>query len=408
MDGIKNGWDLERKLEELNSMLIQNDETATAVRRENENILDISYKDHTTVIPLENEYESEQIFNGVMYKGEHIFSGNDFVNTGICLYSEENINKNFEISFDIVDLGTTNVDQSTILSSMNEAGDPWPGHNVKITSKSGKTFLKIESNSNTSSTGDVTIPDTVKNVKIIRINHILYYSFDGKECFQLNDFTGFTNYFDVPVTFGCALDKDNKSFRYFNGKLSNMYIRFLDDNITIANYNPNKKPLVTKYQHQGEIVFDGQKNIKTDILLFDENHIDKDFEISFKIEELGKQLVDQATLFNAKYEVSPFPGFVYRIATDKKLEFTAKGGTEINIIKNSANTVNSVIISREGTKIFVRINNGDKIEAYDLTGFKDFHNMPLIIGSSVKSDGQTYFRYFVGKLSNIVIKVEPD
>lgn len=409
-DGIHNGWDLSKKVDQLENELKGKDKNVHAMRRENEQILDVSYRNQVTEIPLTNEYEQEeeldQNFNGKIYKGEHSFNGEDFLNTEICLYSEENINKNFEISFDIINVGGANVFRSTLLSSMNESGSPWPGHNVKITEEG---TLKIESNSNTSSTGDISIPASTKNVKIVRINHILYCSFDGRKCVKLNDFTGFTDYFDVPVTFGGALDGNNNPMRYFYGTIANMYIKFLDDDITIDEYNPKKKPMLTLYSHKDAKVFDGQTNIVTQFKLFDLDHIDKDFEVSFNIDEIDIDHDEQATFINGKYEDgNKYPGFAFRITTDKNIEFTSKGGKDVNKIKMPQDDVKSVKLRRSDRKIYVSINDEEEIEVYDYTTFKLFHNIPLTIGSSLSGDGITGFRYFKGILSDITIKVEPD
>lgn len=66
---------------------------------------------------------------------------------------------------------------------------------------------------------------TPKTIRIIRRDNIIYYSINYGELIQLQDFSGFTSTFDVPVTFGASLDKDKLPYRYFKGTLSYMQVR---------------------------------------------------------------------------------------------------------------------------------------------------------------------------------------
>ena len=280
---------------------------------------------------------------------------------------------------------------------MDESGSPWPGHNVKVqVNSNNEQYLKIESNSNTSSTGDVTIPSNVKNVKIVRINHILYYSFDNKNLVKLNDFTGFTDYFDVPLTFGGALDGNNQPIRYFDGDLANIYVSFLNDNITVMKYNEINNNVTLAYQHIEPIVFDGTNNINTNLKLFNKENATLDFELSFNIDKFGTGFETQSTLVNGKLESGGYPGFVYRFTSDgKKLEFTAKGGTEKSRASTNISKINHVSIIRKDEKMYVNINSGNEILVYDFTNFTDYHDMPLIISYDLVLIHHTFFQNMI-------------
>ena len=342
------------------------------------------------------------------FEDEYVFDGTNYLDTGISLYSEENINKNFEMSFNIVNIANDNVNQNTIVSSMDESGSPWPGHNVKVMVESGKQRVKIESNSNTSSTGDVYAPDNITNIKIIRIDNKLYYSFDGNSCKQINNFTGFTDTFDSPITFGAGFDEKNKLRRFFKGTLSNIKIKILDDDVSIEDYNPPEKPLITAYEHKEPYTFNGSSDyINTGLCMFTKDNIDKDFVVSFKIDSILSGYVNQAVLVNVKLEKNPYPGFVYRLYTSgSTIKFESKAGTGDGA-SNKQSEVQYVKISRINRKMYLSINDSLEKEVYSFVDFNNYYSVPLTIGAALDGNGNP-FRFFKGTLSNILVKVQPD
>lgn len=342
------------------------------------------------------------------YEGEYVFTGENYINTNVYLYNQENMSKNFLISFDIEEVSDVNINHSTLLSSMDESGNPFYGHNVKVSVSGNNKQTKFESNSNTSSTGDVYIPSTVKNIRIIRINNILYYSFDGADCVRINNYNGFTGYLeDVPVTFGAALDGSNNPFRYFTGTLSNMLVCFVGDDAKIDDFNPEKEEMEVRYAYNGEYVFNGTSDyINTGLSLFTRETFGKDFEISFNIVSVESDFENQSTIVNAKNEkVTSYPGFVYRLYQDKKLiKFEAKAGSGSGS-SHKISDVQSVKISRIDSEMYLSINGATPVKVYDYTNFSNFFDVPITIGASLNNQGQP-FRYFKGTLSNIIVKVE--
>ena len=145
-----------------------------------------------------------------------------YINTGINLFTSDYINKDFEISFTI-DSVSTYTDQATMVSSMYEAGSPWPGFVFRISTGDSKFQLRAGYNGNT----NWFTPYTSKDIKIYRQNKKLYYSVDGGTPVQTVDYTNYAGTFDYPVTIGAGLDGSKKPRRYFSGSLSNIRIRFL-------------------------------------------------------------------------------------------------------------------------------------------------------------------------------------
>ena len=234
----------------------------------------------------------------------------------------------------------------------------------------------------------------------------MYYSFNGGELIRLNDYNGFTDTFDIPVYFGASNDGFGNVYRYFKGTLSDLYVAFLSDDVTVDDFNPQIAPLVVKYQHMGPYTFDGENDyIDTGLQLFTQDNFEKDFEISFNIDSIGEGYVNQATIVNMKNErINTYPGFVYRLyVANKTVKFEAKGGSG-NGASNKQADVHSVKIERINKKMYLTINGGTQKQVYDYTNFSNFFDVPLTIGSSLDSTGQP-FRYFKGTLSDIVVKV---
>ena len=83
----------------------------------------ILYAKWRTGIVREEEYS---------YEGEYVFTGSNYIDTGVYLYSNENVNRNFIISFDIIEVDSSNVNHSALMNSMDESKSPWNGNVVKV------------------------------------------------------------------------------------------------------------------------------------------------------------------------------------------------------------------------------------------------------------------------------------
>ena len=136
------------------------------------------------------------------------------------MFTEENKNRNFEISFTIDSIDEY-VNNNTIVSSMYEAGTPWPGFVYRINTNTSKLQLRAGYNGNS----NWEMPYTTQNVKISRKNKILYYSINGGDPIQTVNFSNYTGIFDYPLTIGAGLDENKNPRRYFKGTLSNISIK---------------------------------------------------------------------------------------------------------------------------------------------------------------------------------------
>ena len=192
-----------------------------------------NYLDHITY-SSDNGITLKAIWirDNAQYSGEYVFNGSNYIDTGIYLFSQENWQKNFYMSFEILENNSTDT-MATPMSAKNESGTPWPGFELRLAGN--KNYYRSKASKSSTSSKDVTnIPvGTTRKVQYLRINNILYYNIDSMtngKFVKMLDFSGFNLYFDIPVTFGASLKGPNGiPQRYFIGKLANMRVNFIND-----------------------------------------------------------------------------------------------------------------------------------------------------------------------------------
>lgn len=160
------------------------------------------------------------------YPGNNVFDGTNYIDTGIKLFSQENISKNFEISFEINNLVYTE-QYATIMSAMNEKSSPWPGIVYRLKDANNYHFII---NATNSTKRETTFSTTgINKITIKRVNNIVYLKKnDGGNTKILDTSSMLGNSFDVPLTFGASLDENLNPFRYFQGTISNIKIYVYD------------------------------------------------------------------------------------------------------------------------------------------------------------------------------------
>ena len=191
------------------------------------------------------------------------YAGDDYIDTGIALYSTANYQKDYEVHFtlDSFNPGGQLESQATIfndkLSSAVTAspyGGKSPGVVVRITSS--KTFeIKSTYGAPTDHAEDKIVTKTPyatayngTDVRIFRIDGIIYTSIDNGPLVQLQDFTPFNQQFGLTAWFGAYPDNVNctegctAAKRYLTGEMSNMYIKLGDmpaDRLHTITFNAN-------------------------------------------------------------------------------------------------------------------------------------------------------------------------
>jgi len=356
----------------------------------------------TNDIVINNKCLSDNV---VYCRTYYEFAGNDYLNTGVYLFSENNINDNFELTFNIVDHGN-NDNYATIVNSLYEDHSTYPGFVYRSYVYEEERSEELHANANGNFHDQKLDISTTNKVTIVRINGILYFSTNDNSLVQIQDFTDYDLYFDIPVTFGASLDAQKNPFRYFVGTLSNMQIKLLDSNMTLEDYNSNMNTVF----EMDEIQFSGNNYIDTGVSLFNEENINKDFYISFNIAENGEN-PNLATIMNMMHEVGPsYPGLVlrlYQYGDTTQYEIHANNDNQSD---NSAQLrleieqTNKVTIIRENNIIYYSINDGEYIQLQDYTNFTSYFNTTVTFGSSLDSNNNPN-RYFVGRLTDLVIRI---
>ena len=147
----------------------------------------------------------------------------DFVNTGINLFSEENIDKNFEISFKVSEINGYSYNATIVgLNDMSVAGEPGV---MLRTPSSGKCKFEYK--------GGLTIrTDTSKTLSagteilIQRLNGSIYtYVNTNNARVREYDYSDSNFTFDAPLVFGAMLNGSGNPTNYFKGKLTNVVVK---------------------------------------------------------------------------------------------------------------------------------------------------------------------------------------
>lgn len=154
------------------------------------------------------------------------YTNSNIINTGVYLFNSENVDKDFEIGFtiDIFTRSEQTINQASFVNSkLENASLKYPGFVFRITTNTTKNELTATFGNNKQTAQAST---SVRNVRIVRKDKKIYYSFDGSAFKQLIDQSSYTGTFNVPVTFGASIDSDGSPYRQLiNTTLSNMYIK---------------------------------------------------------------------------------------------------------------------------------------------------------------------------------------
>ncbi|MCR4753452.1 MAG: InlB B-repeat-containing protein [Candidatus Saccharibacteria bacterium] len=197
-----------------------------------QSLVDLSDQDGDVVI-LYAQWSRFAYYNA----GPVTFSGNDnnpinCIDTGIKVYDAENINKNFEISFD-VDPNFTYSSLATMMNAMDEGGSPWPGIVFRLDNANTYVLMATGAPANIK----VSKSGNVDHVTVKRYKGALYLSVNDRE--YLVAANAPVTQHNAPVSFGCSMKGNGDFWRPFNGTLSNMSVRIDDDNSYIVSYDAN-------------------------------------------------------------------------------------------------------------------------------------------------------------------------
>lgn len=338
------------------------------------------------------------------------------INTGIALYSAENVNKNFRIKFTIDSFDssypnvTINKNQApTILSSMLETGAPYPGFVYRLLNSNGTKYnIKINDSHVTSFDNYYPLVSGI-DVEIVRENGIMYTKVNDTVYSKVLTYKDNIDTFDIPLTIGGNINSSGNYDRTFKGVLSNVSVEFYEGSIVSnTNYTYTETRTSTSYNLDGTIEFDGTNYIDTGINLFSAENINKDFEISLTINQVGGN-VAQATLMNLKDEGqnNVWPGVAYRTRSGGGFEFSARWPGQSNVSLNeTATPPKTIALARRNGIIYYSINGSEEatLIATPASSLNTAFGSNLTFGASLNGSGSP-FRYFTGVVSNISVRL---
>ena len=174
------------------------------------------------------------------YEGTYTFDGiDDYIETGVNVYTQNTINKDFEIGFTInsvhPDNATLHVDQATLINCKDESNPLWPGFVVRLPENNAtnlRIMYKWNGVNGQASTQLASISANNAPIDIIfkRQNDVITVRYkygntdsDELELYNQSNWT-LNQYFADNITFGSNYDDEHNPNRFFKGELSNMYI----------------------------------------------------------------------------------------------------------------------------------------------------------------------------------------
>ncbi len=167
------------------------------------------------------------------HKDEEVFNNDHLIDTDIALFSEENIHRDFIASFIVSSVGNLD-DRDVIFADMYEKKDPYPGVNFRWYQNSFNVNVNVTSRNNRA------VNYLIGNKVIIkREKGKIYYSLDGSNFTQYQDFSNFTSYFDITATFGANRDGNGNPWRFFTGTLTDMTLELIDQASYTIHYDQN-------------------------------------------------------------------------------------------------------------------------------------------------------------------------
>ena len=208
------------------------------------------------------------------HEEDFVCTGSNYIDTGVKLYTQTNNDylKDFEVGFTIESYTPRGqVKQAVFFNAKWEVTNlQWPG--VAFRRKDETNGLELSSSAKKTRVAYAVESYSLPlEVRIYRIDNVIYLSTDGGVTkTQVQDTTGFSQFFDVNSYF-CAGDNGNGGIqRYVKGTISNYYIKLGDyqgtvDDVTThtVTYPDNS---VETYGHNSIIELDANESTKADEL----------------------------------------------------------------------------------------------------------------------------------------------
>ena len=194
----------------------------------------ILYAKWTSEIDFETVYRHDE---------EFVFTGDNYIDTGVYLYNTENWQKDYEIAFTIEEYTPSEQEfQAVFVNTKNEKGNTSgstivPGLVVRKNTSKSDIEITQSINNGVKATKNISLTTLPMTIKVLRINGIVYYSVNNNELVMVQNMNNFNNPFEVTTWFGATENVDGTAMRYLRGTLSNMYIK-------LGKYTPKQYTVV--------------------------------------------------------------------------------------------------------------------------------------------------------------------
>lgn len=153
----------------------------------------------------------------LIYEGKNlVFDGTNFIDTGFAPYSEENIDKDFQIIFSLHNAVFTSM--GTIINALREV-TPYPGFCFRF--PRNYDYVEITGTEDK----EVTSKYNDKKFIIRRRNGIISLIFEDKEPFIPSLAT--RTIFDNHLILGCSEHNGNEKWRFFKGTIGYIRIEYI-------------------------------------------------------------------------------------------------------------------------------------------------------------------------------------
>lgn len=156
---------------------------------------------------------------------DYTATAHKYIDTGISLYSSDNIEKDYEIGFTIDNYAAeNNISRATVMNTKFEKKD-YPGVVFRRNEETDKFLIQARRTTEANNEYFVT-SSTVTNVTIYRVNGDIFYKINNGNKTLLSE-PVYNPEFDTAVWFGAAPTDEfaTKAQRHLVGTISNMYIK---------------------------------------------------------------------------------------------------------------------------------------------------------------------------------------
>ena len=354
----------------------------------------------------------------VYYASSVSFDGtvNSIVDTGIELYSAENVNKNYLIKFTVESYNNaydtpSNIDNNnapTIISDMLETNQPYPGAVFRVYKVNGKSAYncKINDSHITSYVNNKELEPGL-NVEIARENGKMYYKIGSNIYTTAVTYNASIDTFNIPLTIGGSINENGEYFRPFNGTLKDVVVMLYENETFVNNTcSYTESRTATSYTLDGSICFDGTNYIDTGINVYTTTNESKNFDIKFTINEFASSNVNQATIVNVKDETqnNVWPGVAYRHKGSNRFEMTGRWppSTSTTTREDTNSLPRTVEITRRAGVIYYKFQMGNTTQflSTPVSALSNPFDATVSFGAS-KKNPTTAQRYFKGIISDI-------